>query len=83
MPIYEYACDGCGQEFEAWQGITEPPIGYCPQCRGTNVRKLVSLSSFSLKGTGWYATDYGRPSSIARTTQGGRKKSHDDSTTVR
>jgi putative FmdB family regulatory protein len=57
MPIYEYKCRKCGKQFEAFQGITEPELKSCKYCKG-KVNKLVSLSSFSLKGSGWYVTDY-------------------------
>ncbi|NLN39037.1 MAG: zinc ribbon domain-containing protein [Smithella sp.] len=57
MPIYEYKCKKCGKQFEAFQGITEPDLKTCKFCKG-KVQKMMSLSSFSLKGTGWYATDY-------------------------
>ncbi|MBP7763587.1 MAG: zinc ribbon domain-containing protein [Deltaproteobacteria bacterium] len=57
MPIYEYRCKKCGKQFEAFQGITEPDLKTCKFCRG-KVQKMMSLSSFSLKGSGWYATDY-------------------------
>ncbi len=57
MPIYEYQCRKCGKQFEAFQGITEPDLKTCRFCKG-KVQKMMSLSSFSLKGTGWYATDY-------------------------
>jgi len=58
MPIYEYKCQQCGKEFEEFQGITEPAIKKCRFCKGP-VSKLLSLSSFHLKGSGWYVTDYG------------------------
>lgn len=58
MPIYEYKCRKCGKQFEAFQGITDPELKSCQFCKG-KISKLVSLSSFSLKGSGWYATDYG------------------------
>lgn len=58
MPIYEYQCRKCGKQFEAFQGITDPELKSCQFCKG-KVNKLVSMSSFSLKGSGWYATDYG------------------------
>ncbi len=58
MPIYEYRCKKCGQ-FELMQRITEGPLARCPTCRG-KVTKLMSHTSFQLKGTGWYITDYGR-----------------------
>ena len=59
MPIYEYKCDSCGYRFERLQSFSEEPVKVCPRCGG-NVRKLISHSSFILKGTGWYATDYAR-----------------------
>ena len=58
MPIYEYECQKCGT-FEATQRITEKPLGKCPTCKG-KVKKLISNTSFQLKGTGWYVTDYAR-----------------------
>ncbi len=59
MPIYEYECKRCGKVFEVWQKITDEPIKKCPDCGG-EVQKLISESSFILKGTGWYVTDYAR-----------------------
>jgi putative FmdB family regulatory protein len=61
MPIYEYRCRKCG-EFEITQRITDAPLGRCPTCRG-KVTKLISNTSFQLKGSGWYITDYGRKDS--------------------
>jgi len=58
MPIYEYACPKCG-EFEISQRITEDPLKRCPTCR-SKVKKLISQTSFQLKGSGWYITDYAR-----------------------
>lgn len=57
MPIYEYQCESCGRQFEVMQRMTEPLIAMCEQCGG-RVRKLISQTSFVLKGTGWYVTDY-------------------------
>lgn len=58
MPIYEYNCAECGV-FETTQRITEDPLEDCPTCQ-RKVRKLISNTSFQLKGSGWYVTDYGR-----------------------
>lgn len=58
MPIYEYKCKKCGKEFEMFQGIADPAAKSCKFCRGP-VHKLMSLSTFHLKGSGWYTTDYG------------------------
>ncbi len=58
MPIYEYLCDKCEREFEVEQRITEDPIRSCPHCRSRKVRRLISQTSFVLKGSGWYADLY-------------------------
>ena len=58
MPIYEYRCEKCG-DFEVTQRITEDPLKKCPTCK-RKVSKLISSTSFQLKGSGWYVTDYAR-----------------------
>ncbi|MDD5169850.1 MAG: zinc ribbon domain-containing protein [Syntrophales bacterium] len=58
MPIYEYKCRKCGKEFELFQRMTDPVAKACKFCKGP-VEKLMSLSTFHLKGSGWYVTDYG------------------------
>ena len=58
MPIYEYQCGKCGT-FEVTQRITVKSLSRCPTCKG-KVKKLISNTSFQLKGTGWYVTDYAR-----------------------
>ncbi len=59
MPIYEYECENCGRHLEVWQKITDAPLTTCEACGG-KLHKLISQSSFILKGTGWYVTDYAR-----------------------
>lgn len=58
MPIYEYRCKKCGKEFELFQKISDPAVNTCKFCKGP-AHKLISLSAFHLKGTGWYVSDYG------------------------
>ena len=58
MPIYEYECDKCGHAFEREQSMSDPPVKTCPKCRSRKVIKLISRSSFVLKGGGWYADGY-------------------------
>ena len=58
MPIYEYECDDCGYHLEALQKFSDPPIAECEVCHSKKFRKLISHSTFHLKGTGWYVTDY-------------------------
>ncbi len=57
MPIYEYECRSCGKNHEIMQRYTDAPLTECPSCGGP-LRKLISNTSFVLKGTGWYKTDY-------------------------
>ena len=59
MPIYEYQCQSCHAVFEEWQSGFEEKVMDCPQCGGES-RKLISHSSFHLKGSGWYADGYTR-----------------------
>ncbi|MBI4962960.1 MAG: zinc ribbon domain-containing protein [Desulfomonile tiedjei] len=77
MPIYEYQCQKCGREFEEWQKFSDAPVEKCHKCGG-QTHRLISQSSFHLKGTGWYVTDYGR-----KDTASGKKpaKSKTDTTT--
>ena len=68
MPIYEYECKKCGDDFEITQKITDSPLERCEKCGG-DLQKVISNTSFILKGTGWYKTDY--PS---KSPEGGKKR---------
>ena len=57
MPIYEYECTQCGHLEEVMQKISDPPVNECPRCHG-KMKKLMSMNTFHLKGSGWYVTDY-------------------------
>jgi putative FmdB family regulatory protein len=57
MPIYEYRCDKCGEVHEVFQGFGEGPLDGCPACGGPVV-KIISSTSFVLKGSGWYSDGY-------------------------
>jgi putative FmdB family regulatory protein len=57
MPIYEYGCESCGQVTEILQKLSDAPLKKCPHCSG-KLKKLMSLNTFHLKGSGWYVTDY-------------------------
>lgn len=59
MPLYEYQCTKCGVIEEVIQKFSDPPLTTCPHCSG-KMDKLISQSSFHLKGTGWYVTDYSK-----------------------
>ena len=55
MPVYEFQCE-CGQEKEVLVPMGTRTIK-CKKC-GKDMSKIISLSTFHLKGTGWYVTDY-------------------------
>lgn len=59
MPIYEYRCASCEHDLEAVQKFSDPPLTDCPSCGAPRLERLLSQSSFALKGGGWYADGYG------------------------
>ena len=61
MPIYEYRCTSCGEAVEVIQKLSDKPLGKCPRCSG-KLEKLISRTSFHLKGGGWFGEDYSRKS---------------------
>lgn len=73
MPLYEYRCESCGKVFEFIQKFTDEPVKECPECGGC-LTKLISSTSFVLKGSGWYADGYssgGKAASCAKDSAGG------------
>lgn len=78
MPIYEYKCQKCGNEFEAMQKFSDSPIRKCSSCGGP-VKKLISHSSFHLKGSGWYLTDYAKKNSPKDSESHSESKSSSES----
>jgi putative FmdB family regulatory protein len=80
MPLYEYRCSKCGEKFEVIQKFSDAPLTVHEGCGGT-VERLISLSGFSLKGSGWYATDYAKSgsSSPRRDSDGDSSKSKSES----
>jgi len=69
MPLYEYQCTQCGKIGEVLQKFSDKPLKKCNHCSG-KLQKLISHSSFHLKGTGWYVTDYAGKSGNTSTTKG-------------
>lgn len=57
MPIYEYGCSGCGHVMELLMRVSDPAPEACEKC-GSPVAKKISQTTFALKGSGWYVTDY-------------------------
>jgi putative FmdB family regulatory protein len=59
MPTYDYQCDSCGHEFEAYESITAEPRTDCPECRLPRLRRKIGPGAAILfKGSGFYQTDY-------------------------
>ncbi len=69
MPVYEYECPACEKVFEVHQGMNDSPLTSCSVCGG-DVKKIMSMSSFQLKGGGWYSDGYASSSP----SQGGAEK---------
>ncbi len=85
MPIYEYGCTKCGHQTEALQKFSDPPLAQCELCHG-KLMKLMSHSTFHLKGSGWYVTDYasksgGNPGTSAQSDKDSTSKSTDSTET--
>lgn len=78
MPLYEYQCTNCEKIEEAIQKFSDAPLTTCRHCSG-KLNKLISQSSFHLKGTGWYVTDYSKKAKTStkdgsETTKAGGEK---------
>jgi putative FmdB family regulatory protein len=60
MPIYEYSCQSCEKTIDVLQKVSDPTPETCSACGATgSLTRLVSRSSFVLKGGGWYSDLYG------------------------
>ena len=89
MPTYEYSCQKCGQNFEAFQSMRDEPFRECPKklCQlpkwghGKVKRLLGTGAGLIFKGSGFYATDYrsqsykeaAKKESAPKTAEGGEK----------
>ena len=59
MPTYDYVCDTCGNEFEAFESIVSQPQTDCPKCKAPKLRRKIGPGAAILfKGSGFYKTDY-------------------------
>jgi len=78
MPIYEYRCTSCHHTLEALQKLSDAPLSECPRC-GAALEKMISRTSFQMKGGGWYSEGYGgsKPSPSSKengSSSGGESK---------
>lgn len=59
MPTYDYVCDSCAHEFEAFESIKADPQTECPSCHAPSLRRKIGAGAAILfKGSGFYQTDY-------------------------
>ena len=59
MPTYDYVCDACQHQFEAFQSIKEEAKRKCPKCGRQKLRRLIGPgAAIVFKGSGFYKTDY-------------------------
>lgn len=66
MPTYDYACNDCTHTFEHYQSMSSDPLTTCPQCQGKLRRLFGTGGALIFKGTGFYCTDYKKPSPDAK-----------------
>jgi putative FmdB family regulatory protein len=59
MPTYDYICDACKHEFEAFESMKVDPQTVCPTCHDAKLRRKIGPGAAILfKGSGFYQTDY-------------------------
>ncbi|HEY7545459.1 MAG TPA: zinc ribbon domain-containing protein [Blastocatellia bacterium] len=80
MPIYEYVCEKCGDHLEVIQKLGDEPLKRCKKCRG-KLEKIISRTSFQLKGSGWYASDYAKSQKSESKSDGAKSDAKSDSKT--
>jgi putative FmdB family regulatory protein len=83
MPIYEYYCASCGHEFEVMQKITDRPIRKCESCGKLKAKRAISKTSFVLRGSGWYVTDYGSANASNRKESSASKDDKKEETSTK
>ena len=81
MPLYEYHCSKCGKNFDVLQKFSDAPLTTHENCGGA-VERVLSAPAFQLKGSGWYATDYGKGGKKPAGGDGAGEKKPDDSKTA-
>jgi putative FmdB family regulatory protein len=77
MPIYEYVCEKCSHHLEVMQKMSDKPLTKCPECKG-KLEKIFSQTSFQLKGSGWYVSDYAGSKKSDKPEKGEKTDKKDD-----
>ncbi len=74
MPIYEFVCESCGNEFEQIQSFSDSSVPACVRCGSTQVVRRMGRPAIHFKGSGWYITD----SKKSKDSKGNGSKSPDE-----
>ena len=69
LPLYEYKCEKCGNQFEKIENHSAPTTQKCPKCGG-KAQRMISAAGIQFKGSGWYVTDYKGKDSGATSVEG-------------
>jgi putative FmdB family regulatory protein len=75
LPIYEFVCQNCGNEFEKIQSFSDSSVPACTRCGSSNVVRRMGKPAIHFKGSGWYVTDSKKSSD----TNGNSKSSAESS----
>lgn len=76
MPNYDYMCTACGGGFEFYQSMNDDPLTQCPTCEEPALkRKIGRGAGIIFKGSGFYETDYKRPSKDSKSTETNKEAS--------
>jgi putative FmdB family regulatory protein len=75
MPIYEFICLSCGNDFERLQSFSDTSTPSCPQCQSSQVQRRLSPPAIHFKGSGWYVTDSKNGVKNGKATQESGEKS--------
>ena len=79
MPIYEYQCSKCSNNYDKKEGFDAPPQQRCPKCGG-KAQRVIQAPPIVFKGSGFYKTDSRKaPAAESESTSSGESKSSDDS----
>ena len=65
MPLYEFVCQECGNQFEKVVSFTATTAPACTACESNEVKRKMSAPAIHFKGSGWYITDSKKSSSTA------------------
>jgi putative FmdB family regulatory protein len=69
LPLYEYKCAKCADQFEKIEKHDAPTTQKCPKCGG-KAERMISAAGIQFKGSGWYVTDYKGKNSGATSVEG-------------